>query len=47
MPIKKLDKDWVTVGMSVLRLLAISPKPGRYMSIEKGLRAFMSPRIKT
>jgi hypothetical protein len=46
MPIKKLDKDNVTLATEVFRLLAISGKAGRYMSIESGPIAVRKPRIR-
>lgn len=45
-PIKKLDRDSVTFAMVVDIDLAISGKPGRYMSMEKGPMAESSPRIR-
>jgi hypothetical protein len=46
-PTKKLDSDNATVATEVPRLLAISPNPGRYMSMEKGANAVNDPKMRT
>src|SRR5690349_12846793 len=46
MPIKKLDKDSVTFATVVCRSFAMSGKPGRYMSMEKGPMAESTPRMR-
>ena len=46
MPMKKLDRDRVTFAMVVDNDRAMSGKPGRYMSMEKGPMAESSPSIR-
>jgi hypothetical protein len=45
-PMKKLLKDKETFETEVARSCAIAGKPGRYMSIEKGLSAVRLPKIR-
>ena len=42
---KKLDKDRSTLAVVVPNDVAMSWKAGRYISIEKGLKAVSRPRI--
>src|SRR5882757_5556436 len=46
MPIKKLERESVTVATVVPRSAAIDGNPGRYISMEKGPMADKSPRIR-
>ena len=46
MPIKKLDSDNATVDSELFKSLAISTKPGRYISIEKGPSAASEPKMR-
>jgi hypothetical protein len=45
-PMKKLDKDNVTRATDVCKLLAISGKAGKYMSIDNGPIAVRKPNIR-
>jgi hypothetical protein len=45
MPIKKVDNDKATFSVVVCSDLAISGKPGKYISIEKGASAVSDPSI--
>jgi len=46
MPIKKEESDNITDATVVFKLLAISGKAGRYMSIDKGPIAVRKPSIR-
>ena len=46
MPIKKLDRESETWATVVWRWVAISGKPGKYISIEKGPMAVSSPKMR-
>ncbi len=45
MPIKKLESERETLATVVERSAAMSGKPGRYISIEKGPIEVRNPRI--
>jgi len=45
-PIKKLDRDNITFATLVCRLLAMSGKAGKYMSMEKGPMAVSKPNMR-
>jgi hypothetical protein len=46
MPMKKAERDQATLPSVVPRSCAMALKPGRYMSMENGLKAVREPRIR-